>query len=481
MGAMHRGTACKSLLLISSLAFAANSEPPSRSDARAALETVLAHLEATFTQIEEGREKNLLLQSMASLQAKLGSTALAREITGEITERPFEEFALANISQAQADAGDLEAARKTALEIEDPYERGRALLSVAVNLANSGQVYPALAIAAEIEQPAARSEALSMLGLALGERGESAAADTAFAQATDAALELNEAEQTVWHLVSVAEMQKWAGFELPMRHTLDLARAIADQLEPGGVRNRLLAELAAAQAKLGLQGEAYVTSGALDEPQHQAKARGAIGAQEIEEGGSTTALAFIESLGEPTSQEEKDAQAEALGRIAIAFSNAQNYAAALDAVNRIPARHPERAHNLALIARSLWWVGREAEATQAFQGALDAAEEVESPPMRDQALRIVAHHLGHSEKTEEALLVLLRIHGGDERRNAYWDIAQAQGRRAEAAGALEWVLPVEDAVDRAKALLGLAYGLVDYERYGPPEGRLHPRSIEDDN
>ncbi|MBI2957169.1 MAG: hypothetical protein HYY26_07650 [Acidobacteria bacterium] len=453
----------------------AQSGRPLGPQTRAQLEILLGHLETALAQIEEGQTRDSLQQSFTSLYARLGNVDEARQKVEAIGEPSSRDFALWNLARRQADAGDFLAARQTAEEIQRPSQRGWALGWVALKQLETGQLNEALATLADIEDPQARSDSMLLVGLALAKRGNWAAAENTLAQAAEAARQMERTEGRAWQLLSVARMQKWAGQEIGLQHTLASAQAAIEQVESADSRDRLRARLAALQTRLGREGESYVTEGAIEEPQHHWEPRAARAAEQAEAGNPADAANIIDTAEAPRSKEEEDARAWALESVVEAHHNAGDFAAAREVINRIPPNHPARAHRLAWMAAAYWWRGRDAEANQAFAEALEAAERVEAPGMKAQALRIVVDNLGPTGQTEQALGVAERIGPEHERRNAFSSLARSQGRRGEFEAPLRWILQVENPDEQAAALVGLAHGLIYFDEHGPPRARRRPQ------
>ncbi len=438
------------------------------------LETVLAHLQAALAQIEDGQTKDSLQQSLPTLQAHLSGPDAARSSVESMGEGPSRDFALAELARNQADAGDSLEARRTIDEIQSPYHRGWALGWVAQKEAEAGRANEALALLGEIENPQARSDSMKMVGLFLARRGQGTVAEQTLAQAAEAARQMEIPSEQAYQLMSVARTQHWAKQTIGMQRTLVWAQAAIDQVEDPDTKGRLLARLATLQTSMGREGEAHVTEGAIDHPQHRWEPRAARAAKQAKQGDAEGAVAILDAAEDVPSVEEAQARGWALENVVNAHIGAGDFVAAREVVNRMPPNHPSRAHSLSRMARALWWRGRDTEAEQAFDDALEAAEQVEDPWMRDQALRIAAENLGQTGQAEQALGVVEGIERKNERENAFHSIAMSQGRRGEMDAALDWILQVRDPAEQARALLGLAGGLVTLDQHGPPRPRQEP-------
>jgi len=464
------------LLLLPFLVSAADKKRPLNPQTRAQLETILGYLEAALARVGDVQAKDSLHSSLAKLYGQLGELGLARQNLETMGQPTSRDFALGSLACSQAEAGDFLQARMTAAEIGTQYERGRALGCVARKQVQAGRLNEALATAAEIDDPQARSDTLLLLGLALARQKQQIDSENVLAQAAEAARQMEYPGDQAWQLLNVAEAQKRAGQEINMQHTLGWARRAIDQVQVQDTKDRLLGRLAALQTKLGLEGEAYVTEGDIEDSQHRWEPRAAHAAKQAQRGDSAGVLSLIDNADPPVSQEEENARAWALEKVAQAQANAGDYLTAREVINRIPANHPARAHTLANLAQLLWWRGNDQEADSAFEEALDTASRVEDPGMRAQALRIVAGNLGETNQAERALGVLQRIDRENERRNALSSIALSRGRRGETEAALDWILRVEEPVEQAQALLGLAHGLILFDQHGPPRPRPQPAS-----
>lgn len=470
----RRLTVVTALLVCGLLVCAAQDKRPLSPQTRTQLEIVVAHVEATLAKVEDGETKDSLRRSLVEVHAQLSGSEAAKQTVEAMGQGHFRDFALGRLALSQAEAGEFLQARKTAGEIQSSYERGRALGWVARKQAKTGQLSEALATVTEIDDPQARSHTLLLLGLAFSRQGDWVAAENTLAQAAEAARQMESADQA-WQLLNIAEAQKLAEQKISMQQTLAWARSAIEQVQGVDTRDRLLARLAALQTKLGLEGEAYVIESSIEDPQHQWEPRAARAAKQAQQGDSAGALSIIDSADAPVSEEEENARAWALESVVQAHTNAGDFEAARAVINQMPANHPARAHRLAYTAWAMWRRGRDQEATQTFDEAIETAARIEDPGMRGQALRIVAGSLGEADQTERALGVVERIDQEHERLNALSSIALSQGRRGEMEAALDWILQLEPPAEQARALLGLTHGLITRDQFGPPRPRKSPR------
>ncbi|MCP5366505.1 MAG: hypothetical protein H6907_05025 [Hyphomicrobiales bacterium] len=252
----------------------ASHEAESLSDA-AARDSALRHL--ALAHIEAGRieraldllarihtddERTPVLVRTATARAETGSPAQALDLAARIDQARYRAQVLGRIAQIQAKAGHMDDARRTAERalhdarvIELPYARAFALHSIVDNLTDGDAAIDlARSASAEIGNGRLRVRALWAIADSLARRGDTANADRARAEATDAMAGLRNPADRAWLYGEMAQRLSVTGDGPAARTAFERGLAAVDGIAAPSARARVLGHLA--QTLLALNGTA---------------------------------------------------------------------------------------------------------------------------------------------------------------------------------------------------------------------------------
>jgi hypothetical protein len=215
---------------------------------------VLADALAAANRIDDSGLKAQTLDQIASVQAKTGDIAGARQTadaitvdrsgdsTGAQTEAGWKNDAYAEIASAQAGAGDFAGASATVRGIDDDDTKALAFQYIAQELARKGNIPAAKAYAAHLDG-ASRTRADGAIAEAEATAGDIGAAK-------EMAKGLDDEKEQALTLAFIAEAQAKHGDQSGAQETVNLAKSAAVQV-PDYLSRTVLGTVAAAEVKAG--------------------------------------------------------------------------------------------------------------------------------------------------------------------------------------------------------------------------------------
>ena len=326
--------------------------------------------------IESLGDRATVLSDIATAQSLSGETTLARDtfVKGlsaarQIGDEQQRMAILKGIASQQANAGQVESARETLMEaldaarrIASDWSRPQAIAGIAVALARAGQFSDAYALAGQIDNLTFRARALGDLAAHSEARGVTALR-SAFAEAVTAAQLISDELNRAQALCHLAVEQAKAGM-------FSEAFAAAEQIEPQGLREWALKDIAAAQAPSvdppavpDTSPESLAVVRQIQDPGERARALSLFGEAQAAAGERAAAHdTFAEAFRVAEQISTDGSKAEALKRIAVAQANA-GFKEALQTATLI---NTNRDSILPEIARAL----AHAEDREGFKGLL---------------------------------------------------------------------------------------------------------------
>lgn len=350
-------------------AASANADEEQRASTLSALVAALAEARQwddahqTANAIDDFEAYNIALSNLAAARAWAQQWELARWTVDTIPDATVRMNALHALTASLAEAQQWDLARQTADAILYDGERSAALTTIAGGLAQAQQWQAAHEVAEAIPSGGWRAAALGTLASALAQTGAAGEAQATFRAARAAVDTIPDTAARSSALSTLAtalvEAQQW-----------DDARRAADDIADNETRITVLCALATALAR----------AGRLD----------------------TARAVLVAARGFARALLIDEPRAAALSTLVTALAEAQQWQAARQGIDALPASHWARATTLSTLARSLFQAGLSSEAVEVFQAARQAADAILENDLRAEGLQILASALSEAGATSEA-------------------------------------------------------------------------------